>query len=134
MQKYKIHVFRPTNHLKNLVRKFKHIEGVDGFVEDYAFTAEYSDRVLATEVTARAKQVFLADMAINYPEFFRALGFRRQSATSIVDELWEYLEFENCGGMSELWKLNAEKFKESASDWDFIDPDSWEIESDAWNH
>lgn len=124
MQKYKIHIFRPNDNLKNLILNLKHIDGVEGFIEDYAFTADHGSRSLATEITERAKQVFLIDMVVNYPDFFKALGFHRRSATSIVDELWDYLEFENYGDMGKIWSYSGKKFKEFSDELDFIDYES----------
>lgn len=124
MQKYKIHIFRPNDNLKNLALKLKHIEGIEGFIEDYAFTADHGDRSSDTEISERAKHVFLIDMAANYPDFFKALGFHRRSATSIVDELWDYLEFENDGDMGKIWRHSSKRFKELSNELDFIDYDS----------
>lgn len=124
MQQYKIHIFRPNDNLKSLILNLKHIDGVEGFVEDYAFTADHGDRSSAAEITERAKQVFLIDMAVNYPDFFKALGFHRRSATSIVDELWDYLEFENYGDMGKIWSHSGKRFKEFSNELDFIDYES----------
>lgn len=121
MQKYRIHIFRPNDNLKRLTLALKHVDGVESFIEDYAFTADHGGRSSGEEITERAKQVFLIDMATNYPDFFRALGFHRRSATSIVDELWDYLEFENCGDMGKIFGYSGKRFKELSSELDFID-------------
>lgn len=127
MQKFKIHIFRPNDNLKALIVKFKHIDGADGFIVDYVFTADHGGGRTAIEITERAKQVFLIDMAVNYPDFFKALGVKRRVATSLVDELWDYLEFDNDGDMKNLWNYSGERYKKAVDEFDFIDYESLNI-------
>lgn len=127
MIKNKIHIFRPNANLKSLIEEHRNIDGVEGFIDDYAFTAEHGDRSLDSDITERAKHIFLMDMIVNYSKFFAVLGFHRASATTIVDDLWDYLEFENCGEMTSLWNASTESFKASVDSFDFVDPNTFVV-------
>ena len=116
-----MHIFKPNKKLLRFVGEYADVDGSAEFLENYCYTAEHSTRLLSKEITERAKNVFLFSMVVNNLKFFKLLGYKNIKASLVVDDLWDYKEYEIDGDLVDLWNVCRNKYKSEIDDLGLFD-------------